>query len=156
MEDNNNGDREDSDSEGNSSENTKGYHNDAEDSEANYTGPVLNSPTSSWEITHCKKQLASLARDIQYIQKQPQNSPCTKGNVQIILKHMCHCTRLEHSLATGRHKRNMHQSQHNLVMKMEVHIKVGPTKTQHSAQVQGCVRPTKTPNTKGWAWCSEL
>ncbi|KAI9434923.1 hypothetical protein BJY52DRAFT_1231013 [Lactarius psammicola] len=74
-------------------ENTNPGTNDMADSETEGTDIMLGSQASSPDATDHKKHLLSLtqtyqAKDIKHIQKQPQNSPCTKGDIRIILKQM--------------------------------------------------------------------
>ncbi|KAH9168275.1 hypothetical protein EDB89DRAFT_1992884 [Lactarius sanguifluus] len=54
-----------------------------------------SSPASSQETISRKRLLSFLARDIKYIRKQPQDAPCTKGDIQMILDHLHRIVKLE-------------------------------------------------------------
>ncbi|KAI9449594.1 hypothetical protein BJY52DRAFT_1227678 [Lactarius psammicola] len=138
-------------------ENTNPGTNDMADSETDGTDIMLGSRASSPDATDHKKHLLSLtqtyqAKDIKHIQKQPQNSPYTKGDIQIILKQMFQGARLDCSSHTNRgdpasHKASHgqkvqsllpgHQSHSSLEMKTEKQKEGGPTSKNFHVQLKG-------------------
>ncbi|KAH8981032.1 hypothetical protein EDB92DRAFT_1899100 [Lactarius akahatsu] len=66
---------------------------DGETDGAQTTG--RSSPASSQETISRKRLLSFLARDIKCIRKQPQDAPCTKGDIQMMLDHLHRVVKLE-------------------------------------------------------------
>ncbi|KAH9027133.1 hypothetical protein EDB84DRAFT_1439948 [Lactarius hengduanensis] len=66
---------------------------DGETDGAQTTG--RSSPASSQETISRKRLLSFLARDIKCIRKQPQDAPCTKGDIQMILDYLHRVVKLE-------------------------------------------------------------
>ncbi|KAH9011835.1 hypothetical protein EDB85DRAFT_1900758 [Lactarius pseudohatsudake] len=59
-----------------------------------------SSSASSQEMRSRKRLLSFLARDIKCIQRQSQDAPCTKGDIQMILDHLHRIVKLEKNQTT--------------------------------------------------------